>query len=103
MVLILEYARIQTEYGINTSLVASTALNYSSTERLRDFVIAPDRTLHLYAGTFEPTLQSYNWQSSYIENTQTYAGWSTANNISYGGIDYYQNYVFVTDMKNLWL
>lgn len=96
---ILEYARIQTEYGINTSLVASTSLNYSSTEQLRDFVITPDRTLHLYAGTFEPTLQSYNWQSSDIENTQTYAGWSTANNISYGGIDYYQNYVFVTDMK----
>ena len=99
--LILEYARIETEYGaINTSLVSSKALGNGSTEQLRDFIVAPDGTLHTYNGTFNPTLQSYNWQSPYIkDNTQTFSGWSTVNNGSYGGIDYYQNYVFVTDMK----
>ena len=98
--LILEYARIQTEFGINTTLVGSKSLGHTSTEELRDFTVTPEGTLHIYSGTFDPTLQSYNWQSSSSQNnTQTYLGWSTVNNLSYGGIDYYQNYVFVTDMK----
>ncbi|MEM8677663.1 MAG: hypothetical protein AAGF83_27955 [Cyanobacteria bacterium P01_G01_bin.67] len=88
---ILEYARIQTEYGINMSLAGSASLGHTSTEQLRDLIVSPDGTLHIYSETFDPTLQSFNWQ--------TYSGWSTANNVSYGGIDYYQNYIFVTDMK----
>ena len=99
--LILEYARIQTEFGaINTSLVGSKVLGDSYSEQLRDIVVTPDGTLHTYDGTFNPSLQSYSWQSSYSQhNIQTFSGWSTVNNGSYGGIDYYQNYVFVTDMK----
>ena len=101
---ILEYVRIQTEYGINTALAASVQLNYGPpgstvTDRLRDFVVTPDGSLHLYAGTFDPYLQSYNWQNPEQNNIQTHPGWSTANNVSYGGIDYYQDYIFVTDMK----
>lgn len=104
--LILEYVRIQTEYGINTALAASVRLNYGYpganvpvTESLRDFVVTPDGSLHLYAGTFDPYLQSYNWQNPNLNNIQTYTGWSTANNGTYGGIDYYQDYLFVTDYK----
>lgn len=69
------------------------------TESLRDFVVTPNGSLHLYAGTFDPYLQSYNWQNPEQDNIQTHPGWSTVNNISYGGIDYYQDYIFVTDMK----
>lgn len=105
--LILEYVRLQTAQGINITLAASVELSYGYpgekepvTENLRDFVVTPDGSLHLYAGTFDPYLQSYNWQSSQPEfNIQSYSGWSTANNISYGGIDYYQDYIFVTDYK----
>ena len=99
--LVLEYARIETEFGaINTTLVGSKALGNGSTEQLRDIVVTLDGTLHTYNGTFAPSLQSYNWQTSYSQhNIQTFSGWSTVNNGSYGGIDYYQNYVFVTDMK----
>lgn len=97
--LILEYARIQTESGINMLLAGSVSLGYTSTEQLRDLIVTPDGTLHIYSGTFDPTLQSFNWQSdSNHNNTQTYSGWSTVNNGTYGGIDYYQNYIFVTDM-----
>ncbi len=104
--LILEYVRIQTDQGINIALAASVELNYGYpgenvpvTESLRDFVVTPDGSLHLYAGTFDPYLQSYNWQNPEQNSIQSYPGWSTVNNGTYGGIDYYQDYIFVTDMK----
>lgn len=97
---IYEYARIQTEYGINMSLAGSASLGHTSSEQLRDLIVTPDGTFHIYSGTFDPALQSFNWQPySNQNNRQTYSGWSTINNVSYGGIDYYQNYIFVTDMK----
>ena len=104
--LILEYVRIQTDQGINITLAASVELNYGYpgenvpvTESLRDFVVTPNGSLHLYAGTFDPYLQSYNWQNPEPNSIQSYPGWSTVNNGTYGGIDYYQDYIFVTDMK----
>ena len=98
---IMEYALIQNEQGrhISTSYAAEVSLGYGS-EMLRDFVVTPDGTLHAYSGTSQPVLHSFNLQQDYgQESIKTYPNWSTADNSSSGGIDYYQNYVFVTDMK----
>ena len=95
-----EYALIRDEQGrhISTSYAASERVGFNS-EIARDFVVTPDGTLHVYSGTSQPIIESYSWGSNYSRQIQTYPNWSTADNSSSGGIDYYQNYLFVTDMK----
>src|SRR5262245_16803208 len=53
--------------------------------------------VHVYTGTFDPALSSYDlalggWTQ------RTYSGWSTVNNLSYGGIGLLGDYVYATDM-----
>src|SRR5262249_3119773 len=52
----------------------------------------------IYNGTFTPYLSTYN-PGSQSWSHQTFAGWSTVNNGSYGGIAAFDKYVFVTDMN----
>ena len=63
-------------------------------QQLRDLVLDESSVLHVYHGTFSPLLRSYSgsWSSA------TFAGWSTANNVTYGGIAATDGFVFVTDM-----
>jgi PKD repeat protein len=61
----------------------------------RDLVADANGKVYVYNGTFSPSLATYGgagWTQ------QTYPGWDTVNNISYGGIGQFQNYVFATDM-----
>lgn len=65
---------------------------------LRDIATGPDGRVHMYNGTFAPALTTLDPVSGQITNRQA-TGWSTINNISYGGIGVWQNSVFVTDMR----
>ncbi len=67
------------------------------TESARDIVFSLDGTVHVYNGTFDPYLSSYNIITE-IWTDLTYPGWSTVNNGTYGGIAINGNDVFVTDM-----
>ena len=73
--------------------------SYPSTEYARDVAVDGDGVLHVYNGTFSPYLSSRDPEvGAAIWSHQTYPGWNTANNISYGGIDVHDRQVFVTDM-----
>ena len=64
---------------------------------LRGLTVDPSGNVNIYDGTFTPyldTLKPANSTWSY----QTYPGWSTVNNISYGEVAAYKNYVFASDM-----
>lgn len=67
----------------------------SSGEVSRDLVVLDDGRLAVFNGTFAPTLSI--WNGSTWEHL-TLAGWSTVNNVSYGGIAAFGNTVLVTDM-----
>lgn len=64
---------------------------------LRDVVVGPDGNVYAYNGTFTPRMSKLVPSTGTITN-QSYAGWSTANNVSYGGIGVFGSGVFVTDM-----
>ena len=61
----------------------------------RDLVEGSTGKIYVYNGTFTPALATYN-AGSWTQ--QTYSGWSTVNNVSYGGLGLLQNYIFATDM-----
>ena len=70
----------------------------SITESARDIVMDSRGRVHVYNGTFHPFLSTYDpvldtWQH------RTIPGWSTVNNVSYGGIGAVGDYVFLTDMR----
>lgn len=68
-----------------------------STETARDLVVDTNGNVALYNGTFDPHLSRYNVAGGSWTHT-TYAGWSTGNNVSYGGLARFANFVFATDM-----
>lgn len=61
-------------------------------------MVGADGLLHLYNGTFDPYLSSYDPADDSWTHV-THAGWSTVNNVSYGGIARSEHTVFVTDMR----
>ncbi len=88
------------EYTIDGQFVQSIKVPRpidSITEYPRDFVIKGDTT-YLYNGTFDPYLSTYNSSTELWSQTTT-PGWSTINGLGLGGIDVYNDYVFVTDMS----
>jgi len=73
--------------------------SYPATEYARDLVVDDDGIVHLFNGTFSPYLSSRDPAAGLPTWAhQTYPDWKTVNNGSYGGIDVYENQVFVTDM-----
>src|SRR5947209_4781928 len=69
----------------------------SGGDTARDLVQDPAGKVYVYNGTFTPALATYN-PGPATWSQQTYAGWNTVNNMSYGGLALTQNYVFASDM-----
>ena len=63
----------------------------------RDLVIDRDGRVQLYNGSFAPTLTAYDPATGTF-SSRTITGWSTDNNLTYGGIGAFGRYIFVTDM-----
>ena len=85
-----------------TLLTSSISVPYDGgarpvTELSRDLIIDPNGAIHIYNGTFDPYLSIY-YPITSTWTHETYSGWSTVNNVSYGGIARYQKYIFLTDM-----
>lgn len=78
--------------------IPSGSSSSTSTEDVRDLILDQNGDIQFYNGTFDPFLSTYDPTTSTWSH-HTYPGWSTVNNISYGGIASYQNYVYVTDMS----
>jgi hypothetical protein len=64
----------------------------------RDVVVSPNGDVQVFDGTFSPQLRTYH-PATDTWTSRTTAGWSTVNNLSYGGIAAYGDYVYVTDME----
>ncbi|ETX02789.1 MAG: hypothetical protein ETSY1_02255 [Candidatus Entotheonella factor] len=89
------------EYDANNTLLSSVSIPYpgtSSTESARDLVVDSQGLVHVYNGTFDPYLSTYDPANGTWTHV-TFEGWSTVNNQSYGGIAVYDRYVFVSDMR----
>jgi Domain of unknown function (DUF4347)/Cadherin-like/Putative Ig domain/WD40-like Beta Propeller Repeat len=88
------------EYSPIGTLIRSIPIpsNNETSGYARDLIIDDQGRFHVYNGTFSPILSTYT-PATNTWSSRTLAEWSTANNTSYGGIDYYQNFVFVTDMN----
>ncbi len=99
-------AVLATDFGISSEsrIAQGDEISFTATVEVpandgfgaaRDAVKLSDGTLLVYNGTFEPVLSVY---ANGIWADLDFAGWSTANNVSYGGIASDDRYVWVTDM-----
>lgn len=90
-----------TEYNLQGGIIQTFSIPQppGQTEYLnpRDMAFTNSNQLHIYNGTFNPYLSSYDSSSDTWTN-RTSSGWSTVNNGSYGGIAAWNTSVFVTDM-----
>lgn len=69
-----------------------------ATEGARDLALKLGQTdVYLFNGTFDPYLSTLDSTNSTWSH-QTFPGWSTGNNTSFGGVAIGGQYVFVTDM-----
>ncbi len=84
------------EYDTSGTLVQQFVLPAASA-RVRDLVVDNDGNVQIYHGTFDPTQEELDPATGIVSQISV-EGWTTANNISYGGIAALDDYVFVTDM-----
>jgi hypothetical protein len=85
-------------YEYTTSGTYVQTIDVSSAEGIRDIIVTPTGNIAVYNGTFQPFLSIYDPLYGTWQHTQ-FSGWSTINNVSYGGIAAFQNFVYVTDMS----
>jgi hypothetical protein len=87
------------EYTTAGVLVRSVNIPPGGTaEDARDLAADSNGNVLFYNGTFSPYLSTYNAHTGAWAH-QTHAGWSTVNNVSYGGLALFGDYAFVTDMS----
>ena len=93
------------EYSLDGNLVQTFDVEYGGgdgsypqTETVRDIVMDADGNIQIYNGTFS-AFQSELDPVSGTYNHRVADGFSTANNVSYGGIATKGDFVFVTDME----
>ncbi|MEM7050722.1 MAG: hypothetical protein AAF604_13735 [Acidobacteriota bacterium] len=67
------------------------------TESARDVAIGRNGRVHVYNGTFDPVL-STGEPATATWRHDTFADWDTVNNLTYGGIATFADFVYVTDM-----
>lgn len=83
------------EYNTAGDLLSQLSIPPNAEDELIiDIAVLDDGRLAVYNGTFSPELAVFdgtNW------STFTVDGWSTVNNLSYGGITSIDDEVFVTD------
>jgi len=87
------------EYQASGALVQQFNLPPGATvgEKIRDVIVDRDGNVQIYHGTFGPTQDELDPVTGSLSQI-TVSGWSTVNNVSYGGVATLQDYVFVTDM-----
>src|SRR5690349_4615857 len=61
-------------------------------EDARGLSVGPTGNVNIYDGTFTPSLATYS-PAAKSWSFQTLSGWSTVNNITYGEVTAYNNYV----------
>jgi len=70
--------------------------SFPATESSRDLIVGFDKEIYLYNGTFTPYISRYDSLTNEWDHFTT-PGFSTVNNISYGGIARFGSTIFATD------
>src|SRR5258706_3987954 len=83
------------EYTPAGTLVQS--INVAPADNGRDLLVDRIGRVHLYNGTFNPVLTQYDPVSGSF-SSRSFAGWSTVNNLTYGGLATSGRYIFASDM-----
>jgi hypothetical protein len=91
---LMQYAQDGTLVSSQTVPPAPGSTEYQD---VRGLSFGPTGDLNIYDGTFTPALATLS-ASSQTWSFQTYPGWSTVNNVSYGMVAAYKNFVFASDM-----
>jgi hypothetical protein len=81
-----------------SSGVLVQTFTYTASDQSRDLMVDQNGNIQIYDGTFTPFLTGIKPLTGTTINNYTTAGWSTVNNITYGGVAAFRNYVFATDM-----
>src|SRR5713226_4915445 len=66
-------------------------------DQARGMAVEPNGDIVVFNGTFTPQLSILSASTGTWSN-RTLAGWSTANNLTYGGVAVFGNYAYATDM-----
>jgi len=74
------------------------SINVSPANDGRDLIVDRAGRVQLYNGTFNPTLTQYDPLTNSF-SSRSFAGWSTVNNGTYGGVATNGRFVFATDMN----
>ena len=88
------------EYTLSGSLVRSVPITpdpAGDASWSRDVTVDDVGRAHVYDGTFNPSLNTLD-PASGSWSPRKHPGWSTVNNVSFGGVAAFGNYVFATDM-----
>jgi hypothetical protein len=97
-----QYAYNLQEYTQQGALVGSQSIpqapGATETEDARDLSVGPNGNVNIYDGTNTPSLATLSAATN-TWSYQTLSGWSTVNNITYGGVAAYKNYVFASSMN----
>ncbi|MEM9566935.1 MAG: hypothetical protein AAF974_01405 [Cyanobacteria bacterium P01_E01_bin.34] len=87
-----------TEYTRDGMVVQSFSVPQPAGESIRDIAIDREGNIRVYNGTFDPTMGIIQVATGTVTNVSV-PGWSTVNNLTYGGIASFQDTIFVTDMR----
>jgi hypothetical protein len=89
------------EYTQQGALVSSQPIpqapGSTEYEDARGLSVDPSGNVNIYDGTFTPSLATLS-AATQTWSFQTFDGWSTVANISYGEVAAYKNFVFASDM-----
>src|SRR5207253_11331048 len=66
-------------------------------DQARGMTVAPNGDIVVFNGTFSPQLSIYSAAAGTWSN-RALAGWSTVNNLTYGGVAAFGTYAYATDM-----
>jgi outer membrane protein assembly factor BamB len=91
--------RVLYEYTPAGSMVQSWPIpdNPASEDYAREVVADADGNVYVYNGTFDPRLSKLD-PTAGTWSHRSYAGWSTVNNLSYGGLAVHGHNLYATDM-----
>ncbi len=92
------YAAEYTVTGTRTQIIFNGPDRMEPDREIRDLLVGPGNAIYLYSGTGSPWLLRHDLGSG-TETQQTFAGWSTINNATFGGLAQFGQYIYATDQQ----
>ncbi|MCV6636599.1 choice-of-anchor D domain-containing protein [Candidatus Albibeggiatoa sp. nov. NOAA] len=101
-ILAMQEGYIVDEYQLDGTKVQSFSFlppDADNLEELRDIIVGQNGNVYAFNGTFNPVLSILTPATNSFATDLTLSEWSTINNVTYGGIAAFNDWVFVSDMN----